>query len=52
VTLVCPDCKSNEVEYAGYEVLQEQNGDIVDVIEMVICKKCKGVFPAYNAIKY
>ncbi|SDM15275.1 hypothetical protein SAMN05428961_11082 [Paenibacillus sp. OK060] len=46
--LECPDCESNEVEYAGYEVLQEQNGDIVDVIDLVICKRCKVTFPSYN----
>ncbi|MDR6726205.1 DNA-directed RNA polymerase subunit M/transcription elongation factor TFIIS [Paenibacillus amylolyticus] len=46
--LECPDCKSTEVDYAGYEVLQEQNGDIADVIELVICTKCKGVFPSYD----
>ena len=50
--LECPDCESTEVEYAGYEVLQEQNGDIVDVIEMVICKKCKVAFPSQDVIKY
>lgn len=49
--LECPDCNSIELDYAGYEVLQEQNGDIADVIELVICKKCKGVFPSHDAIK-
>lgn len=52
MSLECPDCESTEVEYTGYEVLQYQNGDIADVIEMVICKKCKGVFPSYDVIKY
>ncbi|MFX3643414.1 MAG: hypothetical protein ACE3L7_32980 [Candidatus Pristimantibacillus sp.] len=29
--LECPDCKSTEMEYAGYEVLQEQSGEGVSI---------------------
>jgi len=49
--LECPECRSTEVEYAGYEVLQYPNGDIADVIEMVTCSKCKTAFPSNNVIE-
>lgn len=48
--LLCPTCKSSDLEYAGYEALEDLNGNIEDVIEMTKCNNCKDVFPGYEMI--